>query len=190
VRLLTKKFTPDPVFVRLVNLFTHPISGTETMLRQRILLAALCVLAVACQRGVAADPPPQERVTLMTMLNQWQYPDAEFHGAQGSDAAVTGISSIKCHAVLTTPDAVEKVVAFYQQKLNVDSSGTNLGQKDGERITTSRAISIQNDSADRPLKLTIISINEKNMSTTLVISRSEGEAATHIAWSNFRQLSP
>jgi hypothetical protein len=124
------------------------------------------------------------------MLSEWQYPGSKFNGAETSDAAVSDLSSIKSKAALTTPDSAEKVVAFYRQKLKVDSAGKNLGEKDGERITTKRSVSIQDNSDGRPLKLYIIAINETGSSTTLVVSRSEGEETTHIAWSNFRQLSP
>jgi hypothetical protein len=66
------------------------------------------------------------------MLSEWQYPGSKFNGAESSDAAVNDISSIKSKAVLTTQDSPDKVVAFYQQELNVDSAGKNLGGKDGE----------------------------------------------------------
>lgn len=160
------------------------------MLDNRIRIAAFGALAIACNLGFAIDPPRKENVTLLGMLSEWQYPGSKFNGAESSDAAVSHISSIKSKAVLTTPDSAEKVVAFYRQKLKVDAAGTNLGEKAGERITTSRSVSIQDNSDGRPLKLYIIAINETGSSTTLVVSRSEGEEATHIAWSNFRQLSP
>jgi hypothetical protein len=160
------------------------------MLKSRITLAAFAVLAGAYSLGLADEPPAEKGVTLMGMLSEWMYPGAKFHGAETSDAAVSEISSIKSKAVLTTPDDAEKIVAFYREKLKVDAAGTNLGEKDGERITTKRSVSIQDDSDGRPLKLFIIAINETGSSTTLVISRSETEKTTHIAWSNFRQLWP
>ena len=160
------------------------------MFRIRITMAAFVVLAIACNLGRADDPPSEKRVTLLGMLSEWQYPGSTFKGAETSDAGVSDISSIKSKAVLTTPDSAEKVVAFYKQKLNVDSTGKNLDEKEGERITTKRSVSIQDDSDGRPLKLVIIAINEAGSSTTLVVSRSEGEETTHIAWSNFRKLGP
>lgn len=160
------------------------------MLGNRITIAAFGVLAIACTFGLADDPPSTKSVTLIGMLSEWLYPGSKFNGAESSDAAVSDISSIKNKAVLTTPDSAEKVVAFYRQKLKVDSAGKNLGEKDGERITTKRSVSIQDNSDGRPLKLYIIAINETGSSTTLVVSRSEGEETTHIAWSNFRQLWP
>jgi hypothetical protein len=171
-----------------------PSGGTQAMLANRITIAAFGVLAVASNLVFAADPPadppPEKGVRLMGMLSEWQYPDTKFHGAEMSDAAVRGIDAIKCKAVLTTPDAFEKVLAFYLQKLNVDATGKNLGAKAAERVTTNRAVSIQDNSEGRPLKLYIIAIDEADTSTTLVLSRSEGEQVTNIAWSNYRQLTP
>jgi hypothetical protein len=160
------------------------------MLRSRITIPILAVLSSACNLALADDPPSEKSVTLLGMLSEWQYPGSKFNGAESSDAAVSDISSIKSKAVLTTPDSAEKVVAFYRQYLKVDSAGKNLGEKEDERITTKRSVSIQDDSDGRPLKLFIIAINETGSSTTLVVSRSEGEKTTHIAWSNFRQLWP
>lgn len=167
-----------------------PCAGTQTMTEKRIAIAAFGVLAIACNLGLAGGQPPKKSVTLLGMLSEWQYPGSKFNGAESSDAAVNDISSIKSKAVLTTSDSPEKVVAFYRQKLNVDSAGKNLGGKDGERTTTKRSVSIQDNSDGRPLKLYIIAINETGSSTTLVVSRSEREETTHIAWSNFRQLWP
>src|SRR5262249_36845686 len=130
-----------------------------------------------------------EGVTLLGMLSEWQYPNATFHGAESSDAAVSDITSIKSKALLTTPDSAEKVLNWYQQKLNVDVSGKNHGKrKEGELVKSKRAVSIQDNSAGRPLKLYIIAVNEGASSTALVISRAQGEDVTHIAWSNFRKL--
>jgi len=160
------------------------------MLGNRITIAAFGVLALICNLGLAGDPPSAKIVTFLGMLSEWQYPGSKFNGLESSDAAVSDISSIKSKAVLTTPNSAEQVVAFYRQKLKVDSAGKNLDEKEGEGITTKRSVSIQDNSNGRALKLYIIAINETGSSTTLVVSRSEGEETTHIAWSNFRQLWP
>jgi hypothetical protein len=162
------------------------------MFKSQIIVIAVAILATAPTFGFAADPAPEEEkgVTLLGMLSEHLYPGSKFNGAESSDAAVSDIRSIKSKAVLTTPDSVEKVVAFYLQKLNVDNKGKNLDEKPGERITTKRSVSVQDNSAGRPLTLYIIAITEKGSSTTLVVSRCEGEEATHIAWSNWRQLTP
>lgn len=160
------------------------------MLKHCILIGAFGILGG--NLGFAAEPAPEKgkEVTLLGMLSEYQYPGSKFKGAQSSDAGVTDIVSIKNKALLTTPDAVEKVVAFYLQKLNVDNKGKNLDEKPGERITTKQSVSVQDNSAGRPLTLYIIAITEKGSSTTLVVSRCEGEEATHIAWSNWRELTP
>lgn len=158
------------------------------MLKNLIALAMLGMLAAAIGFAGATEPPAKQGVTLLGMLGEWQYPGSKFHGAESSDAAVTDISSIKSKAVLTTTDDADKVLAFYREKLKVDAEGKNLGEKPGERVTTKRSVSIQNNSAGRQLRLYIIAINEQGNSTTLVVSRGEGEENTNIAWSNFRQL--
>lgn len=160
------------------------------LLRNRITIAVLFILAVTCGDGPADDARPKAPVTLLGMLSEWQYPGSKFNGAESSDAGVEGIFSVKCKAVLTTPDSADKVVAYYQQQLNVDSSGKALGQNKEDQLPKKRTVSIQDSTAGRPLKLYIICINEKTSSTTLVISRAEAEELTHIAWSNFRHLEP
>lgn len=169
------------------------------MRARRFVLTGLMVLGAACHLSRAGDPPAataeqsveapaKEGVTLLGMLSEWIYPESKFHGAESSDAAVTGISSIKSKSRLTTTDSVEQVVEHYRKLLKVDAEGTNLGGKAGERVTTKRAISIQDNSEGRPLKLVVITITEPGDATTLVISRAAGEELTNITWSNFRQL--
>ena len=150
-------------------------------------LAAIVVFPVAC--CMADDDPPEERVTLMGMLLEWRYPDSKFNGAESSDAAVSEISAIKSKAILTTPDSAEKVMDFYREKLKVDAEGRNLGEKEAERLTTDRSVLIQDVSGERS-KLYVIAINAAKSSTTLVVSRADGDDVTRIAWSNYRQLFP
>lgn len=160
------------------------------MLKLRSLAVAVVIALVAAASGVADEKLVSEPVTLMGMLQEWIYPDAAFGGAQTADAAVTGISAIKSQAVLLTPDPVEKVVEFYRKKLNVDQAGNPLGAKGNERITTERSVLIQTLPGANASSLYIIAINAPASSTTLVISRADEAAITHIAWSNFRQLGP
>ena len=160
------------------------------MLKHKTSLAALVLLPLLCCSGLAEDAPPKEQVTLMGMLLEWRYPESEFHGAELADAAVKDISAIKSKAILTTPDPAEKVMDFYRKKLNVDAEGKNLDEKQGERITTDRSVLIQDVSGDRTSKLYVIAINGSKSSTTLVVSRTDGDKVTRIAWSSFRQLWP
>ena len=160
------------------------------MLNKIVVGLTVSVLVTLVSPESYGGPAPEGAPTLMGMVSEWQYPNSKFHGARGSDAAITDISSIKCKAVLTTTDPVEKVVTFYRDKLKVDSDGNSLGGTKGERVTSTRSVSIQDNSEGRPLKLFIIVVNEEGSSTTLVVSRAENEAETHIAWSHFRQLWP
>lgn len=160
------------------------------MSKRTASLATLVLLPLACCLVVADDDPPQESVSLMAMVLEWRYPDSKFIGAESADAAVSDISAIKSKAILTTPDSAQKVMEFYRKKLNVDAEGRNLGEKEGERITTDRSILIQDVSGDRASKLYVIAINGAKSSTTLVVSRGEGDDVTRIAWSNYRQLWP
>lgn len=153
-------------------------------------LAGLFVAALTCCFGITGDARSEEQVTLMGMLLEWRYPDSKFNGAESSDAAVSGISAIKSKAILTTPDSAEKVMEFYRRKLNVDTVGKNLAEKEGERVTTDRSILIQDVSGDGPSKLYVIAMNGAKSSTTLVVSRAAGDEMTRIAWSNYRQLFP
>ena len=65
-----------------------------------------------------------------------------------------------------------------------------IGDGGGERITTERAVVIQDNSRAGILQLFIITVREEKRSTTLVISRGKGESQTNIAWSQFRHLFP
>lgn len=158
------------------------------MLKQNLSLAMLVLVSLVCPVAVADDAPPPAQVTLLGMLHEWRYPESKFHGAESADAGVTGISSIKSKAILTTPDSVENVMDFYRNKLNVDAEGNNLDEKAGERITTDRSVLIQDVSGAGALKLYVIAINGTKSSTTLVVSRADGDKETRIAWSNYRRL--
>ncbi len=101
---------------------------------------------------------------------EWKYPGSDhLDGLSMSDAGMPPMQAIKCEAILTTPDPVDKVVAFYVEKLKKDAAKT---------------ISSQDDSKARPVTLRVIVVNRVDTSTTLVISRAEGEKETHIAWSH------
>ena len=156
----------------------------------------MSMLALVCLCLVSADEAPSQQekpLTLMGLLTEWQYPDAEFHGGRMSDAGVTGIVSIKCKSVLSTSDPAEKVLAFYLTKLHVDAEGTDLDQKGSERVTTDRSVLVQKVSeGDSPLYVIAVNgpIAENLASTTLVISRPRGEDRTRIAWSTYRQFKP
>ena len=160
------------------------------MLTRKLSLLTFAVALPVCCLGVADEAPPRKPVTLMGMLLEWRYPDSEFNGAESADAAVDGISAIKSKAILTTPDPAEKVIDFYLKKLNVDAQGKNLDEKEGERMTTERSVLIQDVPGAGSSKLYVIAINGTKSSTTLVVSRADGDDLTRIAWSDYRQLAP
>jgi hypothetical protein len=127
-------------------------------------------------------------VSLMATLAEWSYPDSKFGGANMSDGGNPRLQSIKCQAVLTTGDPVEKVIAFYSKKFEILPSVGPQDEKVEEKADEARSISTQDDSQGRPLELRVIVVNKADTSTTLVISRAKGEKETHIAWSHYLRL--
>lgn len=163
------------------------------------LFLVACLMVPQTQADPPSKRPPstqtgaeskEKPVTLLGMLQPWHYPEAEFGGASSSDAAVSDISSIKSNAVLTTSDSVDEVMKFYCDRLHVDRTGKHVDEKEGERITTERSVLIQDLSVGRPCQMFVIAVNQAKSSTTVVVSRAEGEEKTTIGWSNFRQLWP
>lgn len=161
------------------------------MLQLHRVMALLAIFFATCNLSLAEEKVPGVRVTLLGMLNEWIYPKSEFGGAQTSDAAVTDIYAIKSKATLTTTDPIDQVLKFYCDKLVVNEEGKNLNQKkEGERITTDQSILVQNLSDDDENALYLISINGKDSSTNLVLSRPHDAKVTRIGWSNYRKLEP
>jgi hypothetical protein len=154
----------------------------------KILTAISFVLSIIATIKAGSPPAstePKQSVTLMTTLEAWKYPDSQMpHGASMATAEVPpSIPSIKCQAILTTPDSFTKVVHFYNKKIGI-SPETNEAAKGGEP----KSVTVQSDSQGRPTAIQVISVRTKHTSTTLVISRAEGEKETHIAWSHYIQL--
>jgi hypothetical protein len=121
---------------------------------------------------------------LLGILAEWKYPDSKMlAGASMSDG---GHLSVKCEAVLTTTDSVEKVAEFYAKKAAKPAAkaDVNKGLARPEDFDH-RVLANQDDSKGRPMALRIVSIHQHKSSTTLVISRATGEKETHIAWSHF-----
>jgi hypothetical protein len=139
-------------------------------LKPLVLAGLFLVFAtLAARNNVTAAPPDQ--ISLMQTLSAWKYPDTQMpNGASMSDGGYRGIQSVKCAAVLTTPDPIEKVIAFYAEKLGPGEA---------------RSVAVQDDSKGRPVTLRVFVVNRADTSTTLAISRAAGETETHIAWSHF-----
>ncbi len=154
----------------------------------KIITALSLVLTIIATIKAGSPPAPAEpkhSVTLLSTLEDWKYPDSKMpHGASMSTAEVPpSIPSIRCQAILTTPDSFNKVVRFYNKKIGI-SPETNEAGKGGEP----KSVSVQSDSDGRPTAIEVISVRTKHASTTLVISRAEGEKETHIAWSHYIPL--
>jgi hypothetical protein len=138
-----------------------------TLSTMGVLLLASSILAPA--------RATQESVSLLQTLELWKYPGSTMlEGASMSDAGNPDIQDVICKAVLTTPDAFDDVVRFYEKK--------------AADVAQPRAVIGQNDSKDRPIALRIFNVHRTATTTTLVISRGEGEKATHIAWSHYMKF--
>ncbi len=101
-----------------------------------------------------------------------------------SDGGNPKIQSIICKAILTTPDPFDKVVKFYGEKLGADPATGRREARAEVKDADARSISSQDDSQGRPVKLRVLVVNRADTSTTLVISRAEGEVTTYITWSH------
>jgi hypothetical protein len=151
--------------------------------------------AIICSGGMARPPVNSDRpngqkqITLMQTLEEWKYPDSILHGgASMSDGGNRLLQSIKCRAILTTPDPIEKVVDFYSKKLITPPDVILPNTKADELVPDGKSVSIQDDSQGRPLALKVIVVHKDDTSTTLVISRANDEKETHIAWSHYIRL--
>lgn len=141
-------------------------------------------LGVAWATPDTSDAASKDQVTLMGTLAEWMYPGSNFGGAEMSDGGNRTVQSVKCQAILTTGDPFEKVTKFYEQRFvsgPQDAGATVKG-------AIAQSVSTEDDSSNRPVQLRVIVVNRAETSTTLVISRTEGEAKTHIAWSHYVRL--
>ncbi|MGE3315729.1 MAG: hypothetical protein AB7O26_11505 [Planctomycetaceae bacterium] len=156
------------------------------MAKRLIVIVGLIVVSLSAAWGVdeKREVKPAQPMTLLGTLAEWQYPGSQFGGAEITDGGNRTISSAKCQALLTTSDAFEKVTKFYEEKFV--SGPREPGTADKEIVPQS--VSTQDNSSKRPLQLKVIVVNRATTSTTLVISRAEGEAKTHIAWSHYMRL--
>jgi hypothetical protein len=150
-------------------------------------LPALAILAVATVAGRASQDDKQERGTsLLQTLAKWKYPGSTMlGGATMSDGGNPHLQSVKCKAILTTPDPIDKVIAYYSEKYTTPAKrdlAADIAESDAKSVST------QDDSQDRPVTLRVIMVNKATSSTTLVISRANGENETHIAWLHYFRI--
>ena len=150
--------------------------------------ATAAVLAAALLLGPARANPPGS-VSLMETLSEWKYPGSRMlGGASMSDGGNPLVQSIKCRAILTTPDPIEKVIAFYSEKLGTHPPTGRPDAKAAGKDAEAKAVSIQDDSRGRPVTVRVIVVNKADTTTTLVISRARSETETHIAWLHYLRL--
>lgn len=153
----------------------------------RLIAAAL--IAVSCICSAPSSSPADEPVSLMGMISAWQYPDSKMmKGAEMSDAATVngdGIrtaQSIICKTTMTTEDSIEKVLAFYKAKLTPDENADDKTKAD---LKDGRSVVFSDDSDGRPFELHTILVNTATTSTTLVVTRGNGETETYITWKHY-----
>jgi hypothetical protein len=128
-------------------------------------------------------------MTLLGTLAEWKYPGSELpSGATMSDGGNPLVQSVKCKAILSTPDPIEKVIAYYTEKFGTGESSDRQAGKADVKKGEARSVSVQDDSQGRPVMLRVLVVNKADTSTALVISRAQGEKETHIAWSHYRRF--
>jgi hypothetical protein len=145
--------------------------------------AALGVAAMSLGRG-PVHAAKGDGVSLLQTLAEWQYPGSRLAGgATMSDGGNPTLQSVKCRAVLTTPDTIEDVITFYSEKFSPDAKAN---AKDGK--APARSVADQDDSLGRSVTVRVFVANTADTATTLVISRADGEKQTHIAWLHYLRL--
>ncbi len=169
---------------------------------QRITVA-LILLSISAVSIPTASAESTEAPSLMTMILLWQYPDSTLGPASMSDAATMNADgqrtcqSITYQTTMVTEDSVEDVLKYFAMKLNPKrkpkpksspKSGTDDSADTIPIEPTGRSVVVSDDSADRPFTMHTILVNTSQSSTTLVITRGNDEAQTHIAWKHYRRL--
>jgi hypothetical protein len=160
-----------------------------------VKLTAVVCFAFVGTAAVYADKPDgvvgrhAEPTTLLGTLEEWKYPGSKM--PEGATMSGNGpyppMQFVTCQTVLTTPDSMEKVVDFYSKKFKSVPDKSSQSGKD-VKIGDAQSVVVQEDSKGRPVAVRVIAVNRAQTSTTLVISRSEGERQTHIAWVHFMRI--
>jgi hypothetical protein len=151
------------------------------------VIMALLSMADALFRPARADDTGQ--ISLMQTLAEWKYPDSKMlGGASMSDGGNRLVQSVKCRAVLGTPDPIEKVIDFYSKKLVTPPDVILPSTKAEDLVPDGKSVSTQDDSQGRPVSVRVIVVNKADTSTTLVITRANDEKETHIAWLHYIRI--
>ena len=151
-------------------------------------VAAISAVLLATPLLSPAQAPPPARMTLLGTLSEWKYPGSNLGKASMSDGGNPLVPDVRCQAVLTTPDPIEKVVQFYTEMVGTPPAPVGPDAKARLKEADAKAVSTQDDSEGRPVTLRVIVVCKADTTTTLVISRAKSEKETHIAWSHYRRF--
>jgi hypothetical protein len=152
-------------------------------------VAIVCIVSMAPVLLSSDQATAPRQITLMQTLADWKYPGSNMpDGASMGDGGNPQIQSVKCQAILTTPDPIEKVIDYYTTKLTPAADAVLPGNKVDAPTGDAKSVAIQDDSQGRPVAVRVIVVNKLDTSTTLVISRGRDEKETHIAWVHYIRL--
>lgn len=152
----------------------------------------LVAMLAATAANQAEEPKAEKSKTLLTLVREWQYPGSKMQGgATMGDAATVNrsgertVPSTMCTTVMVTKDPMAKVVDYYKAKLKQVDNAERGNADDEPAANPGRSVMFHEDSEGRPVGIQIIIVNTDKSSTTLVISRADKEAETHIAWTHY-----
>lgn len=150
-------------------------------MRRTVLFLGACalILGTAVGFGAGRSHPAEEDKALA----EWKYPKAKIavSGSSGADGRFASSS-----AIMLTRESYADVVKYYEKKFghSLTHSGTSTTTK--AQPPDGGTTFLQEDLADRPLKLRIFVQHQRTSSISVVVSRADGEDETHIAWTYFR----
>ena len=153
--------------------------------RLRTLAALLGLMVLG--GNVSAEEP----ILLIGTIVKWRYPEASLGQSQMSDAATVNsqddrtVPSVLLKTTMTTPDSVEKVLAFYQKRLTRSSENDKTL---GITPDTGRSVLFSDESEGRPFAFHTITVNDSDTSTLIIITRGTDEKLTHITWKRYVRL--
>src|SRR5262249_49573402 len=119
---------------------------------RRTTLLALGVTTMSAGWQAAPPPGPAQAtppgtMTLLGTLSEWKYPGSNMlGGATMSDGGNPLVVDVKCRAILTTPDPIEKVIEFYSEKVEPPPASGGPNARAEVKEADAKAVSIQDDS--------------------------------------------
>lgn len=133
----------------------------------------------------------EEPILLIGTIVKWRYPEASLGQSQMSDAATVNSQgdrtapSVFLKTTMTTPDSVEKVLAFYQKRLTRNSENDKTI---GITPKAGRSVLFSDESEGRPFAFHTITVNDSDTSTLIIITRGADEKLTHITWKRYVRM--